>query len=86
MKLNFTQFFYYFSPIWLVKHGTACNYNVRTSIFNQTNVFFINTTVNFKINFLTEKLTVESELDVDTVYERTCKAAAAFSKDIVINK
>ena len=41
---------------------------------------------NVKINFLTEKLTVESELDADTVYERVCKAAAAFSKDVVIRK
>ena len=39
-----------------------------------------------KINFLTEKLTVESELDFDAVYELVCGAAREFSKDVVINK
>ena len=41
---------------------------------------------NVKINFLTEKLTVESELDFDAVYELVCGAAREFSKDVVINK
>ena len=39
-----------------------------------------------KINFLTEKLTVESELDTDAVYALVCGAAREFSKDVVIEK
>ena len=39
-----------------------------------------------KINFLTEKLTVESSLDADSLYATVCTAAKAFSKDIKIEK
>lgn len=39
-----------------------------------------------KINFLTEKLTVETSLDEATVYEALLKTAKAFQKDIVIEK
>ena len=39
-----------------------------------------------KINFLTEKLTVESELDETSVFEVIKKEAKAFSKDIKIEK
>lgn len=39
-----------------------------------------------KINFLTEKLTVETTLDEGIAYEALCKAAKAFQKDITIEK
>ena len=39
-----------------------------------------------KINFLTEKLTVETTLDESAAYEALTKAAKAFQKDIVIEK
>ena len=39
---------------------------------------------NVKMNFLTEKLTVETELDRDSAYRLACEAASAFSKDVVI--
>ena len=39
-----------------------------------------------KINFLTEKLTVETTLDESGAYEALTKAAKAFQKDIVIEK
>lgn len=39
-----------------------------------------------KINFLTEKLTVETSLDESTAYEALSRAARAFSKDITIEK
>lgn len=39
-----------------------------------------------KINFLTEKLTVETECQADDAYSKLVGAARAFSKDIVIEK
>ena len=39
-----------------------------------------------KINFLTEKLTVEADIDEASVYEIVCETARAFSRDIVIEK
>ena len=39
-----------------------------------------------KINFLTERLTVESELDESGVYSIVAAAAAAFSRDVRISK
>ena len=39
-----------------------------------------------KINFLTEKLTVESALDEDKLYNAVSACATAFSKDIKIEK
>lgn len=39
-----------------------------------------------KINFLTEKLTVETELDEKNTYELLSAKAKAFSKDIKIEK
>ena len=39
-----------------------------------------------KINFLTEKLTVETSLDETAAYDAISKAAKAFSKDIKIEK
>ncbi len=39
-----------------------------------------------KINFLTEKLTVETTLDENAVFELVKKEAKAFSKDIKIEK
>ncbi len=39
-----------------------------------------------KINFLTEKLTVETELPESEAYAVLCSAAKAFSRDIVIEK
>ncbi len=39
-----------------------------------------------KINFLTEKLTIESNLDEDTVFEIASKAAKAFSRDVKVTK
>lgn len=39
-----------------------------------------------KINFLTEKLTVETSLDEAAAYDVLSKAAKAFSKDIKIEK
>ena len=39
-----------------------------------------------RINFLTEKLTVDSNLDEASVYEAVTKAAKAFSKSIKIEK
>ena len=37
-----------------------------------------------KVNFLTEKLTVESELDRDTVLSKARAVAKAFSRDVEI--
>ncbi len=37
-----------------------------------------------KINFLTEKLTIESELDADTTLSIAKKTAKAFSRDVEI--
>ncbi len=42
--------------------------------------------VSAKINFLTEKLTVETELDETATYDIVCATAKAFSKDITIEK
>lgn len=39
-----------------------------------------------KINFLTEKLTVETELGEQDAYKALSAAAKAFSKDITIEK
>lgn len=39
-----------------------------------------------KINFLTEKLTIESTLDEGEVYSLACAAAKAFSKSVKIEK
>ena len=39
-----------------------------------------------KINFLTEKLTVETELDEQRTYDLVFAVAKAFSKDIKIEK
>ena len=39
-----------------------------------------------KINFLTEKLTVESGMAEDELYEALSKCAKAFSKDVKIEK
>ena len=39
-----------------------------------------------KINFLTEKLTVESSMAEDELYEALSKCAKAFSKDVKIEK
>ena len=39
-----------------------------------------------KINFLTEKLTVETELDETTVYKLLSDAAKKFSRDVKIEK
>ncbi len=39
-----------------------------------------------KINFLTEKLTVETTLDEGTAYDALAKAAKAFSRDIKIER
>ncbi len=37
-----------------------------------------------KINFLTEKLTVESELDAETLLAALSETAAAFSKKVAV--
>lgn len=39
-----------------------------------------------KINFLTERLTLESSLSEDELYSAVVKTAKAFSSDIVIEK
>ena len=39
-----------------------------------------------KINFLTERLTIESSLSEDELYSTVVKTAKAFSSDIVIEK
>lgn len=39
-----------------------------------------------KINFLTEKLTVETSLDESVVYDALTKAARAFSRDVKIER
>ena len=39
-----------------------------------------------KINFLTERLTVETSLDENTAYSVVCDTAKAFSKSIKIEK
>ena len=39
-----------------------------------------------KINFLTEKLTVESDLDQTRVYDIVCEIARAFSRDVKVSK
>ena len=39
-----------------------------------------------KINFLTEKLTVETSLDEDAAYKALSAAAKAFSRDVKIEK
>ena len=39
-----------------------------------------------KINFLTEKLTVETSLDEDATYKALSAAAKAFSRDVKIEK
>ena len=39
-----------------------------------------------KINFLTEKLTVETSLDEAVAYDALSKAAKAFSRDVKIEK
>ena len=39
-----------------------------------------------KINFLTERLTVESSLDSDALYSLVCDVARAFSKSIKVEK
>ena len=39
-----------------------------------------------KINFLTEKLTVETSLDETKAYEALSSAAKAFSKDVKIER
>ena len=42
--------------------------------------------VSAKINFLTEKLTVETELDENAAYDLLSKKATAFEKGIKIEK
>ena len=42
--------------------------------------------VSAKINFLTEKLTVETELDENEALEIAVKTAKAFSRDVKIEK
>ena len=42
--------------------------------------------ISAKINFLTEKLTVESELSEAEAYKLICEAAKSFSGDIKIEK
>ena len=39
-----------------------------------------------KINFLTERLTVESELSRDEIYGKLSAVAKAFSKDVSVEK
>lgn len=39
-----------------------------------------------KINFLTEKLTVESSLEESALYKLVCDTARAFSKSIKVEK
>ncbi len=39
-----------------------------------------------KINFLTEKLTVESELDSEKLYKALSETAKSFSKSVKISK
>lgn len=39
-----------------------------------------------KINFLTEKLTVDSNLDENLTYDAVCKAAKSFSKSVKVEK
>ena len=39
-----------------------------------------------KINFLTEKLTVETDLDESVVYDALSKAARSFSRDVKIER
>ena len=39
-----------------------------------------------KINFLTEKLTVETTLDEDAAYKALAASAKAFSRDVKIEK
>ena len=39
-----------------------------------------------KINFLTEKLTVESALDESALYDKLAACARSFSKDVIIEK
>ncbi len=39
-----------------------------------------------KINFLTEKLTVEATLDEDALYKLLCEAAASFDKSVKIER
>ena len=39
-----------------------------------------------KINFLTERLTLESELSKDEIYGKVSAAAKVFSKDVDIEK
>lgn len=39
-----------------------------------------------KINFLTEKLTVETNCSCDDVYDKLVLAARAFSKDVAIER
>ncbi len=39
-----------------------------------------------KINFLTEKLTVETELEENALYTLVSAAAKAFSPDVIIEK
>ena len=41
---------------------------------------------NAKINFLTEKLTVESSLDEATLYQLVSDTAKAFSKSVKVEK
>jgi hypothetical protein len=42
--------------------------------------------VSAKINFLTEKLTVETELEEQSAYKALSATAKAFSRDITIEK
>ena len=39
-----------------------------------------------KINFLTERLTVDTELSKDDIYDKIAAAAKAFSKDVSVEK
>lgn len=41
---------------------------------------------NAKINFLTEKLTVETTLDEELAYKTVVNAAKAFSRDLKVKK
>ena len=41
---------------------------------------------NAKINFLTERLTVETSADIDAIMPEVIKVAKSFSKDIEITK
>ena len=51
-----------------------------------SNIAANNEILNAKINFLTEKLTVESDFEEALIFDLIKKEAKAFSKDIKIEK